>query len=1193
MIHPRCTATVLALVALAGGCRTDYVAVPVPAPAADGFPVLGDIPADRLVAAADAVTAAPEGHFAVAGRPRFLIGAQILPAYITGLKPTSGYKAELAWLYEKPLDRVSARRLGLDSLGYFTGDGWLDAIIPEQGNRFLCSPQELAGLGAMLRDVQLPVYIDFTCFPWTHGSLNSAKARQTSRVPEAALNAGGFTGNTNHWVPYSATTPEGRGLYTAMWRHGTAEAQARGVRPLVYELFNEPAYDDPSPANRALFQQRLGARYADIAALNLAWGSAYADFAAVAAFQRPNEQPGLQVAWGLFMEDAFVDLCRLGRATVRSLDPAAPCAVQPMGMDLYRALGKSNVNIYRLAAEMDVVGTGTGGGISVSEGLAAPLTAVIDTPDCDNRVVEGFLHLRFIRAVAGAKPIYDGEAYAGSGARSAEQLAGRLWLELARGCGATWLFACERRTWDPLWKGGGEVGGRRLADKFPWDLLNPYATKPEVLTGIHAFKRAMAPVEGLMTERRNRLPANVGLLLSLPSERIAPAVATATHQQIRTYANALEFSHQAYDIVLEEQLDERAGRYRAIVAAGIRTAYAGTPAALRRYVAAGGTLILGLEALEADEFGRPRGADDLLGPPLGAPLPPRIGTLAGTLASPAWLPGSVRGQPWRAITATAGWTVLATVGDQPVVLERRLGQGRIIYAGLRLPAYPLAALLGGLLAGAGVERLCDLRSAPDGQLAPNVEVHRFAANGVLATFLFNWDRYPKLATIDLPPGHGAIDALGRRGLPVAAGRALLVLPPMAPAMLLSGSAGAVDELVGPCPLADRGTLAAEVAGWQPPADRGPAGLGPAYPAAGRTYATLDLRTQANRAFVDQVAGDGAGGWTDQGAANSLEGTPWGRQELLGVPFEFIRCDENADRTCLALRSTHLPGGAPRLDGIQVGRPMAALHLLQAAAWCDGQDGKEVLRYVVHYADGSTVEVPVRHGREIADWWDTKPVVGQARRAWFNSEQRSLFAWRWENPHPERLVTTIDVVSAEGPAVGILVAATAEFADDRRLALPLQAWRAQPWLGAESTLVGGVLKLVLPAEALDWCGVEVATADPAAGVAPPEGGWPLAGSLVLEINSLPDSWGAAQGGQALQAALVFRSAAGRRSDGPFAGLAVNDGIDRDPATWQTATAALAALVAGHSGETVIGLRLQFLGSRPLAGVELRSPALTGH
>ena len=1157
-------------------------AVPAPLPAA---PVRGfATPAEMAAAIPDpqAVTLSPDGHYEVEGKPRFLVGAQFLPAYITGTrKPTTGYAADQRWLYEEPLGHDGARRLGLDTLGYFVGDDWLAAFPPGKPNAFLHGQAEREGFDRLLSGARLPVYVDTTCFPWTHGQLE-AQGRG-GKHPAAAFNAGGSHGNTNHWMPYSATTDEGRALWLGLWRHGAEEMRRRNLRPLVYELLNEPAYDDPSPANRARFEARLRARYADVTALNRAWGAAYADFTAVAAFQRANENPGLQAEWGMFLEDAVVDLVRAGRAAVQAVAPGTPCAVQVLGLDRYRAVCMTNVNLARIADEMDVVGSGTGAGMGIGQGLAAPAAAAIATPDCDSRISEGFIHHRFLRAVAGGKPIYDGESYAGTGVKSADRLAVGLWLELARGINATYLFALERRTWDTLWKDGAEAGGRRLAEKFPWDLLNPYAVAPDALTGIMAFQRAKAPLEALLVPRAHRLPGQVALLVSLPSERIAPAVPGAAHQQVRTYAAALEFAHQPWDVVVDHQLAERAGRYRAVIAAGARFSDPGTSAALRRYAEAGGTVIFGLEALDCDRYGQPLPADERLGPPLGETLVASAGTVAGALAAPAWLPGELRGQPWRATGDLADWTVLASIGAQPAVVERPLGRGRICFINLRAPAYTLAALLGTLLERAGVQRQCDLRREPGGGLLANVEVHRFRDGTLTGTVLINHDSHPKLATIDAAGAGTVVDALGRRALPLADGRATLVLPARGVAVVVAGAPAAVATLGLGAVTVDRDALAAEVASWRAPAAARTAGLGPDYPA-GQSFQVIDLRAHCNRAFIDSLAGDGTGGWTDQGAVNSLEGTPWGRQDLLGVPFEFIRTDENADRTCLVMRSPNQPTGALRAEGIVVGTEVEALYVLQAAAWCENQAGVETMRYVIHYADGGTVTVPVRVGHEIADWWNAAPQVGEARRAWRNGDNRSLWAWRWVNPEPARVVASFDVVSAEHASIGILVAATAAL--PRAAALPLPAgWSPEPWLGATATRADGVLRLAPGDPPRDWCGVHLA-GEP---LPAPAGGWPAAPRLVFEVDGGADRWGAHQGGQSLQVGLVLVRADGSRREAAYVPVRVDGGIDAESGTWQRAAADLGAIPAG---EAIAGVRLQFVGSAPAGGVAIRALAVEG-
>ncbi len=88
----------------------------------------------------------------------------------------------------------------------------------------------------------------------------------------------------------------------------------------------------------------------------------------------------------------------------------------------------------------------------------------------------------------------------------------------------------------------------------------------------------------------------------------------------------------------------------------------------------------------------------------------------------------------------------------------------------------------------------------------------------------------------------------------------------------------------------------------------------------------------------------------------------------------------------------------------------------------------LFRYRVHYADGGTLEVPVRWGEAIHDWLrpDWEPYVGLlkdmawGRVAWTApsparpSEKLVLYAMEWPNPRPDKLITTIDVVSANGP-----------------------------------------------------------------------------------------------------------------------------------------------------------------------------------
>ena len=209
---------------------------------------------------------------------------------------------------------------------------------------------------------------------------------------------------------------------------------------------------------------------------------------------------------------------------------------------------------------------------------------------------------------------------------------------------------------------------------------------------------------------------------------------------------------------------------------------------------------------------------------------------------------------------------------------------------------------------------------------------------------------------------------------------------------------------------------------------------------------LDLRAVATMPYRDAVADDGKGGWTDQGE-NCLRNAPWGVTDCNGVPFDFIRPDQNGDRAALILRSARQPW-LPERASIPAGLRAEAVFFLHAGAFLE--EGAEAFRYVVRYADGTGFRVPVRGFREVGDWWHHGP----ARRGavcvpgWLNAESRGFHVWRWDNPFPEKTVASIDVVSACTGAIPIVEAITVLAAsEDLRVETPGAEPKAKPWGGA--------------------------------------------------------------------------------------------------------------------------------------------------
>lgn len=169
----------------------------------------------------------------------------------------------------------------------------------------------------------------------------------------------------------------------------------------------------------------------------------------------------------------------------------------------------------------------------------------------------------------------------------------------------------------------------------------------------------------------------------------------------------------------------------------------------------------------------------------------------------------------------------------------------------------------------------------------------------------------------------------------------------------------------------------------------------------RHFVPLDLSGVANNTLTDRIAGDGEGGWTDQGGENDLRCFRFeGRNRFKAIPFDIARRPRNVvsvgGRNWKQLpRQLSIPVGDQRAGGI---------YFLHTSAWpCP-----EVGSYEVNYTDGSAVSIPIRNLNEIFNW----TVAGFAERAmpgWSGKNTaREVFLtlFAWPNPHPEKTIRSL-------------------------------------------------------------------------------------------------------------------------------------------------------------------------------------------
>lgn len=200
---------------------------------------------------------------------------------------------------------------------------------------------------------------------------------------------------------------------------------------------------------------------------------------------------------------------------------------------------------------------------------------------------------------------------------------------------------------------------------------------------------------------------------------------------------------------------------------------------------------------------------------------------------------------------------------------------------------------------------------------------------------------------------------------------------------------------------------------------------------------INLKSMTNAALTESFPGKtGSEG-------NTLAALPRGIHFFGGVPFNV------EGKVQLWGRGLDDSGWRfpERVRNIRVGRKCHRIYLLQSAAFV-GSDlsGKEVARLVLHYEDGSQATIAIRAGEHLLDWcgpiYTTDADVKSRRTTaagtelawagtnpWIKQHKPALslrlYKSAFDNPHPDRSVSSVDYVSTLTTAAPFLVGLTVE------------------------------------------------------------------------------------------------------------------------------------------------------------------------
>ncbi|NLE54784.1 MAG: hypothetical protein GX617_07595, partial [Lentisphaerae bacterium] len=234
---------------------------------------------------------------------------------------------------------------------------------------------------------------------------------------------------------------------------------------------------------------------------------------------------------------------------------------------------------------------------------------------------------------------------------------------------------------------------------------------------------------------------------------------------------------------------------------------------------------------------------------------------------------------------------------------------------------------------------------------------------------------------------------------------------------------------------------------------------------------------------------------------------------LGVPCDFIRFDANDNRCCIILASTSVKRNDPAESrGIPIKDRCRALFFFHTTA--NAQPGDPVMTYRVHYLDGGSVDVPIVCGQNIDLWTlPEPPATADYHPAWRNSTGRGFQVFAWRNPEPNRGISHVDIISAGGAAVPIIIGITAEKLAPGMNEVSLASIAPHPW-GCEAVVVNGITEVVVSEKSSNWAGVRFPLPAPLELTAEQT----RKAVIKYEVNGGRDPFGNYKGGQALQISI---------------------------------------------------------------------------
>ena len=214
---------------------------------------------------------------------------------------------------------------------------------------------------------------------------------------------------------------------------------------------------------------------------------------------------------------------------------------------------------------------------------------------------------------------------------------------------------------------------------------------------------------------------------------------------------------------------------------------------------------------------------------------------------------------------------------------------------------------------------------------------------------------------------------------------------------------------------------------------------------------LDLRKVANFGFRDPVAGDGKGGWSDQGPDNDASRFVPRKNGLYAtVPFQLLDPARNNGKSILAMKSANLRTGLSSAT-VDLKKPVKCTRLYLLHTLCHSVPGKAGIVEIIGQ-NGKKQQIAVTIGKDIADWWQPKRLSNACPAAlWTNPQSGTVGIYASAFPVDTSVspVKSVTFRSANGAPLWIILAATLSeteytFPSEKKIVTKANAkWRPLP------------------------------------------------------------------------------------------------------------------------------------------------------